>query len=602
MRHDDIRKLSRRRLLWGTLLGAGSGVMSRRTIGETTAPAPTSDIWAGFDGRITERTLAEAEKLLGVQFTEAERRLMLGGNLEAAEEGFFRKQLRSLERRRNQEMSNDQSPALRFDPRLPGVIYPNQADAVTLCSEDIGPLPRDPVEIAYAPVKHQARWLARGEISSRELTEIYLDRIRSHAALLQCFITVTAEVARAQADEADRERSAGRVRGSLHGIPCGVKDLLDTAGIPTTWGAEPFRDRIPARDSAAVERLRQAGAVMLGKTAVGALAWGEVWFGGETRNPWNTREGSSGSSAGSAAATAAGLCSFAIGTETLGSIVSPADRTGTVGLRPTFGRVSRAGTMALCWSLDKIGAMCRQVEDAAIILGALNGYDARDPSSIDMGFRYEGDTPVSDLTFGFDRRWFEGAGAKTAHADALLALRDTGAKVREIEIPDLPVDEIMAPLYTESAAAFEELTLSGRDEMLRRQIEEAWPNAFRRARFFSAVDYVQADRLRRRVMELAQDLFRQADVFIGPSFDNPMLTLTNFTGHPCLTMRAGFELRRARPLFGHPENDTDPVSYRVPTSISLWSGLFEEGRLIVAGRALQRGLAVGGEKPPGFAA
>jgi len=602
MWHDDARSVSRRRLLWAALLGAGSGALSRQARGETAAPEAASDIWSGFDRRITERTLAEAEKLFGLRFTESERRLMLGGAVEAAEDGFFHKQLLSLRRRRSQEMSNDLAPALRFDPRLLDTAYPDQGDAIVLAPEDIGPRPRDPAEIAFASVKHQAHWLARGEITSRELTEIYLDRIRRHADPLECFITVTADAARAQAGEADRERAAGRVRGPLHGIPYGVKDLLDTAGVATTWGAEPFRDRIPAVDSAVVQRLRQAGAVMLGKTAVGALAWGEVWFGGETRNPWNLQEGSSGSSAGSAAATAAGLCSFAIGTETLGSIVSPSDRTGIAGLRPTFGRVSRAGAMALCWSLDKIGPMCRRAEDAAIILGVLNGYDMRDPSSIGMGFRYDGNAPVSDLTFGFDPRWFEGEDAKPAHADALRAIRGTGARIREIEVPELPVDEIMAPLHAESAAAFEELTLSGRDEMLRRQIQEAWPNAFRRARFFSAVDYVQADRLRRRIMERAQDLFRQADVLIGPSFGNPMLTLTNFTGHPCLTVRAGFEWRRSRPLFGHPENDTNPVTYRVPTSISLWSGLFEEGRLILAGRALESALAVAGEKPPGFAA
>jgi len=602
MRNDDLPPVSRRRLLWGALLGAGSGMMSRRAVGEFDPPELASGIWSGFDGRITERTLAEAEKLFGLHFTESERRLMLGGAFEAAEEGYFHRQLASLRRLRSQEMSNDLAPALKFDPRLPGTAYPEQGDAIELAPVDIGPLPRDPAEIAFASVRHQARWLARGEMTSRGLTEIYLDRIRRHADALKCFITVTSDAARAQADEADRERAAGRARGPLHGIPCGVKDLLDTAGIPTTWGAEPFRDRIPACDSAVVERLRQAGAVMLGKTSVGALAWGEVWFGGETRNPWNTREGSSGSSAGSAAATAAGLCSFAIGTETLGSIVSPADRTGIVGLRPTFGRVSRAGAMALCWSLDKIGAMCRHVEDAAIILGVLNGYDRRDPSSIGMGFRYDGNTPVSDLTIGFDPRWFEGDDAKPAHADALRAIRGTGARIREIEVAELPVDEIMAPLHAESAAAFDELTLSGRDEMLRRQVQEAWPNAFRRARFFSAVDYVQADRLRRRIMERAQDLFRQADLLIGPSLGNQMLTLTNFTGHPCLTVRAGFEWRQSRSLFGHPENDTDPVKYRVPTSISLWSGLFEEGRLIVAGRALESALAAAAEKPPGFAA
>jgi Asp-tRNA(Asn)/Glu-tRNA(Gln) amidotransferase A subunit family amidase len=350
-------------------------------------------------------------------------------------------------------------------------------------------------------------------------------------------------------------------------------------------------------DGAVVRILRDAGAVLLGKTTLGALAWGDVWFGGETRNPWNPKEGASGSSAGSGSATAAGLCSFGIGTETLGSIVSPADRNGLAGLRPTFGRVSRAGAMALCWSLDKIGPLCRYVEDTAMVLGVLNGFDVNDASSIDMGFAYDGRQSISGVTVGYDPGWFTGEDVRSTDHAALEAIANTGVTLQEISLPDLPVDEIMAPLGAESAAAFEELTLSNRDDELRRQIDNAWPNSFRQARYFSAVDYVQADRLRRSVMQQTQEFFSQVDVIIGPSFGTPMLSLTNFTGQPCLAMRAGFEEITPRSLFNHPENDTDETLHRIPRSVSLWSNLFQEGKLLQVGRALEVELGIANERP-----
>jgi Asp-tRNA(Asn)/Glu-tRNA(Gln) amidotransferase A subunit family amidase len=392
--------------------------------------------------------------------------------------------------------------------------------------------------------------------------------------------------------------STGQVRGPLHGIPYGVKDLLDTKDIPTTWGAEPYKDRVASSDGAVVRLLQDAGAIMLGKTTLGALAWGDVWFGGETRNPWNPKEGASGSSAGSGSATAAGLCSFGIGTETLGSIVSPADRNGLTGLRPTFGRVSRAGAMALCWSLDKIGPMCRYAEDNALVLSVLNGFDVDDASSIDMGFSYDGRQDISNLTVGYDPSWFEGEEVRSTDKAALEAISRLNVTVKEITLPELPVDEITVPLDAESAAAFEELTLSGRDDLLRRQIKNAWPNNMRGARFFSAVDYVQADRLRRVVMQKTHEFFSQVDVVFGPSFGTPMLALTNLTAQPCLAMRAGFEEITPRELFAHPENETDETLHRIPRSVSLWSNLFEEGKLIQVGRALEAELGVVNERPP----
>lgn len=593
MSKDNSITMDRRRLLVAALMSASAlaGCTRREAAQQEVDP------WAGFDERITERTLAEAEKLFGLSFSADERQQILGGAFEEAEDGFFARQLASLEKRRAQDIPNSVAPATSFDPRLPGIDYGSQSNSLSLFPEEIAAIPGDAEDIAFASVKQQARWMTTGQISSRELTEIYLQRIETYGELLQCFVTVTPAVARAQADKADRERATGQVRGPLHGIPYGVKDLLDTKDILTTWGAEPYKDRMASSDGAVVRLLQEAGAVMLGKTTLGALAWGDVWFGGETRNPWNPKEGASGSSAGSGSATAAGLCSFGIGTETLGSIVSPSDRNGLAGLRPTFGRVSRVGAMALCWSLDKIGPMCRFAEDNAMVLSVLNGYDEYDTGSIDMGFTYDGRQAISELTIGYDPSWFDGEESRATDRVALEAIGQLGAEVREITLPELPVDEIMPALGVESAAAFEELTLSGRDDMLRRQVNNAWPNSFRESRYFSAVDYMQAERLRRKVMHEAQDFFSQVDVVFGPSYGNPMLSLTNFTGQPCMALRAGFEEITPRSLFDHPENDTDETLHRIPRSVSLWSNLFQEGKIVSVARALEAELGVAAERP-----
>jgi Asp-tRNA(Asn)/Glu-tRNA(Gln) amidotransferase A subunit family amidase len=597
MNNNDSVLLNRRRILAAALAGGGTAALSACTPGGEPEGADVSSVWTGYDERITERTLAEAEKLFGLQFSEAERQQMLGGAVEEGNEGFFAQQIESLAKRREQDIPISLQPATSFDPRLPGIRYAEQANSLALYPEEIATIPGDAESIAFASVKQQARWMTTGQISSRELTDIYLERIERYGPLLECFITVTADLAREQADQADRERATGQVRGPLHGIPYGVKDLLDTASIRTTWGAEPYKERIAESDGAVVRRLRDAGAVMLGKTTLGALAWDDVWFGGETRNPWNPKEGASGSSAGSGSATAGGLCSFGIGTETLGSIVSPSDRNGLAGLRPTFGRVSRVGAMALCWSLDKIGPMCRYIEDTAMVLSVLNGYDEFDTGSIDKGFAYDGHKSISELTIGYDPNWFEGEDVRATDLAALEAIKSIGTSIQEIYLPELPVNEIMGALNVESAAAFEELTLSNRDDLLRRQIDNAWPNAFRQSRYFSAVDFMQGERLRRKVMQDTHAFFSQVDVIFGPSFGNPMLSLTNFTGQPCLTMRAGFEEITPRSLFNHPENDTDETLHRIPRSVTLWSNLFEEGKLVTVGRTLEAALGVADERP-----
>jgi Asp-tRNA(Asn)/Glu-tRNA(Gln) amidotransferase A subunit family amidase len=588
--------MNRRHLLNAALLGAGGAVIAG--CGSEDADVPEEELWAGFDEHITERTLAEAEKLFGLNFTDAERKQMFSAGFGTRAGDVINDRVKMLQELRGIDIPNSLAPSLVFDPRLPGMAYPRQGNVVSLYQENIAARPGDDESVAFATIKQQARWIANGEITSRELTDIYLDRIERLGERLECFVTVTPKMARAQADQADRERRAGRVRGPLHGIPYAAKDLLDTNGVRTTWGAMPYRDRVAESNSAVIRKLYQAGAVLLGKTTLGAIAYGDVWFGGVTRNPWNTEEGSSGSSAGSASATAAGLCAFSIGTETLGSIVSPSDRCGTTGLRPTFGRVSRVGAMALCWSLDKIGPICRSVEDTALVLSAINGFDVEDAGSIDVGFSYMGGRPVNELTVGYDPAWFEGEDLRSTDVEALNALNRLGTNVTELQLPDMLVDAIMPALMVEAAAAFEDLTLSNRDDEMRWQVDRAWPNGWRQSRFISAVDYVQGDRLRRKFMHEMHDFFSQVDVVFGPSFGSPMLRITNFTGQPCIVMRAGFEEIKSRPRFDGPAEDEIPdTTHRVPRSVCLWSGLFDEANIVTVARALETELGVAGERP-----
>ncbi|HEX3348287.1 MAG TPA: amidase, partial [Acetobacteraceae bacterium] len=490
------------------------------------------------DLTIDDATLDAAERLLGIRYTDAERAEMrdnLPGQVELAV------------RRRAVKLPNALPPATLFDPRLPGFVMPAQT-ALNIPRAAPAPPPSDE-DIAFAPVHRLSAWIAGGQLSSVRLTRIYLDRIRRHAASLFCFATVTETLALAQAERADALLAGGKWLGPLHGIPYAAKDILDTAGITTGWGAEPFATRVPDSDAAVVRRLAEAGAVLIGKTSVGALAYGDIWYGGRTRNPWNTEEGSSGSSAGSASAVAAGLAGFAIGTETLGSIVSPCARCGTTGLRPTFGRVSRAGAMALCWSLDKIGPITRAVEDTALILAAINGLDPRDECSIAAPFGWDATGSAIGMRVGYNEADF----TDPLDIAALDAVRAVGAVAVPITLPDLPYDALRHLLFAEAAAAFEDLTLEDTDDTLARQDPGAWPNSFRKARFLSAVDHIQLDRLRRRVMQEIDAIFRRVDVLLAPAMTGPMTVVGNMTGHPCLTIRAGFAEHRTRqmPAFLH---------------------------------------------------
>jgi Asp-tRNA(Asn)/Glu-tRNA(Gln) amidotransferase A subunit family amidase len=469
---------------------------------------------------------------------------------------------------------------------------------------DPGPVPASDDAIAFAPVTQLSRWIERKAITSERLTGIYLARIERFDPRLRCVITLTKDVAIAQARKADAEIAAGKYRGPLHGIPYGVKDLLDTANIATTYGAEPFRNRVPAADSFVVRRLNEAGAVLVAKLSLGALALNDIWFGGQTMNPWLIEEGASGSSAGPGAATAAALVGFSIGSETGGSIVSPAMRCGITGLRPTFGRVARTGAMTLCWSLDKLGPMTRTVEDAMLVLHAISGPDAGDVSSVPSHLDFDATASVQGLRVGYLAQWLHEPPATDVDRAALEAVKASGMMAVEVSLPDWPYSSLMPILFAEGAAAFEELTLSGADDQLAMQVPDAWPNLFREARFLSAVDFVQADRLRRKVAQEMARIFSQVDLLLVPSLRDEMLTISNFTGHPSLTLRAGFvHVSQARsdwaPDPAHPLPSFSPPR-RVPHGVTLLGRLFDEGTLGRAGLALERVFDVAGERPAEF--
>jgi Asp-tRNA(Asn)/Glu-tRNA(Gln) amidotransferase A subunit family amidase len=578
-------KTSRRELLRGAALtGAVAGTGGLGACARDDAPKAGDD---AVEVKITTRTVAEAEKLQGISLTPDERAMMIE-TLEG--------RLETMAALRAVETPNMIAPALTFNPKLPRKNIPSQKNVLTL-TPSARPFPKNEADIAFASVADLGAWLRSRAITSAQLTELYLKRIADHDSKLNAFITVTPALAREQAAKADDDFKAGADRGPLHGIPYGLKDLADTKGILTTWGAAPFKDRTPDNDAEVARKLRLGGAVLLGKTACGAIAYGDQWFGARTRNPWNPEEGSSGSSAGSASAVAAGLCGFAIGTETLGSIVSPSERCGTTGLRPTFGRVSRAGFMALCWSFDKVGPICRSVEDTAAVLSVINGFDADDPGAARMGFTYEAASDVSGMTVGYVPSWFE-EGDDTDRK-ALEALRALGVTLKEFPWPEVDFRSLIEIVLVESAAAFSDLTLSNRDDELVWQSPQAWPNTWRAARFVSAVDYVQIDRLRRRVMEEIGAAFEGFDALIGPHFAGGALLATNATGHPQLALRTGYAQRAAR-IPGAGENEEGRETFRAPRGVSLWADLFEERKIIALGAALERRLAVVGDRPPGF--
>ncbi len=548
---------------------------------------------------VSPETFAEAEKLVRVEMTDADR---------AQAAGNWRNSMAALYERRTGPkkvaLESTLSPASRWDPVLPGMKAGPDRDLFIRSKNDAGSLPKRDEDIAFAPVTQLSRWIEARQITSERLTNIYLDRIGRFDPKLRCVITLTRDLALTQAKQADIEIAAGKYRGPLHGIPWGGKDLLDTAGIATTYGAEPFRNRIPTRNSAVVQRLHEAGAVLIAKLSLGALALNDVWFGGQTMNPWLLEEGASGSSAGPGAATAAGLVGFSIGSETGGSIVSPSMRCGVTGLRPTYGRVARTGAMTLCWSLDKLGPMTRSVEDAMLVLHAITGPDDGDLDSVPSKLDFDSSASVQGLRVGYFPAWMNGRGSTDVDRAALETVKKVGMVPVEVSIPDWPYDSLALILFAEAGAAFEEITLDHELDQLKMQVPDAWPNSFRQARFLSAVDFVQADRLRRKVAVEMARVFSEVDLLLVPSLRDEMLTITNFTGHPSLTLRAGFvQVSRARSDWApDPQNPLPQFSppRRVPHGVTLIGRLFDEGTVGRAGLALERSFNVVGGRPPGF--
>ena len=512
-----------------------------------------------------------------------------------------------LERRigpRKLPLEASAAPATQWNPVLGGARTGPARDRFVRTKRDPGPVPKRDDDIAFAPVTKLARWIETRALSSERLTRIYLERIQRFDPRLRCVITLTHDHALAQAKKADREIAAGRYRGPLHGIPYGVKDLLDTAGIATTYGAEPFRNRVPAADSVVITRLNEAGAVLIAKLSMGALALNDIWFGGQTMNPWLLDEGSSGSSAGPAAATAAGLVAFAIGSETEGSIVSPSMRCGITGLRPTYGRVPRTGAMTLCWSLDKLGPMARTVEDTMLVLRVITGPDAGDVASAPCKLEFHSGASVRGLKVGYVPAWMQESPATDVDRAALKAVKALGMTPTEISLPDWPYGSLDLIIFAEAAASFDDFMLDGRANQLKEQVADAWPNLLREARFLSAVDLVQADRMRRKVAVEMARVFSQVDLLLVPSMRQEMLTISNYTGHPSLTLRTGWvQVSEARSDWApDPANPLPQFSppRRVPQGVTLIGRLFDEGTIARVGRALEKFSGVADERPPGF--
>src|SRR6266536_2566841 len=517
--------------------------------------------------RITKEMMHNAEKLIGIELTDAQETMAQRG---------VNNNLDNYEAVRKIDVPLDTEPAVVFHPALPGFHIKRASTKTKFRFGKNEPAQFKSVEdLAFATVPQLAELIRTKKVSSVELTKMYLGRLKRFGPKLLCIVTLTEDLALKQAAAADTEIKRGKYRGPLHGIPWGAKDLFATKGIKTTWGAEPYRDQVIDYDATVVERLRNAGAVLVAKLSMGALAQGGRWFAGMTRNPWQVEEdktGSSGSSAGPAAATAAGLVGFSIGTETLGSIISPSSRCGVVGLRPTYGRVSRYGAMGLSWTMDKIGPICRGVQDCAAVLQGIYGPDGRDLTVGDVPFNWESGTPLASMKIGYIKTEFDqqqDPERKTIYQQALDALKSAGANLQPIEMPKFSVAALRIILVAEAATAFDDITRDGRVSQLSGQEPGDWPNTFRSSRFIPAVEYIRAQRARRLLMQEMDTLMSQWNVFVSPAPGSLSLLITNLTGHPAVVVPCGF-----------PKG--------LPQSIMFTGGLYDEGAPLRVALAYER--------------
>lgn len=523
---------------------------------------------------VTKENIENAETIIGLNFTEAERDSMI----ESLDE-----QLDNYKNIRKLNIKNNIPPAILFNPIPAGFVLPEEKHPVVFSSYSYVKMPADKNELAFYSVGELGELIRTKQITSTELTKFFIERLEKYNPVLHCVITFTEGRALQQAKLMDEEIAAGKYRGILHGIPFGVKDLLSTKDYKTTWGAVPFKDQLIPEDAAIITRLEDAGAVLCAKLSMGALAWGDVWFDAMTRNPWDTTKGSSGSSAGSASSVSAGLLPFAIGTETWGSIVSPSTVCGTTGLRPTYGRVSRTGAMALSWSMDKIGPICRTVEDLAIVFNSIYGKDGIDQTLYDVPFNYNPLIDIKNLKVGYLKSDFDKEYDFHLNDSLTLAkFKQLGIKLIPIELPEIPVNDFAFILSAEAAAVFDELTRSNKDSLLVRQIKNAWPNVFRASRLIPAVEYINANRIRFILIQEMEKLMQDIDIYIAPSWEGDNLLLTNLTGHPCVVLPNGFS-----------ENGT-------PTSITFIGRLFDEARLIAFAKVYQDATGFHKKHPDGF--
>jgi len=531
---------------------------------------------------ITTEHIAAAETIAGLSFTTEERKLLVEN---------LNENLGQYEAMREHELPNARAPATTFDPRRGGADVPNVSP-----DEDGADAPLPPVErpgadedLAFASIPELATLLRSRQVTSEELTELYLQRLRRYDDELRAVITYTEDRALKAARRADEELDAGEWRGPLHGVPYGAKDLLAVEGYETTWGAEPYKNQQIDETATVIETLDAAGAVLVAKLSLGALAWGDVWYDATTKNPWNLDQGSSGSSAGPAAAVSAGCVPFALGSETLGSIVSPSTRCGVTGHRPTFGAVSRHGAMALSWTMDKLGPIARSALDCALVYDALRGADPKDPASVDAPFPFDADRPPSGLRVGYLKAAFEeDYDNKAADQKTLDVLRGLGVDLEPVEWGvDVPVDALLNTLDVEAAAAFDQLTRSGGIDEMVRQGTDTWPNVFRTARHVPAVEHVQMNRLRVDLMEQAHATMQELDVLVSPSFGGGTLGITNLTGHPCVCLPNAL-----RPV------EEGPDVRRQPGSISFIAPLYRDDRALTLAHAVQQETDIHTRRPP----
>ncbi|MBZ5504377.1 MAG: amidase [Acidobacteriia bacterium] len=586
-------------------------------LGLTTTLLP-GVLWAMADekGKVTREMIDSAAAIAAVHIGEEYKDMMLEG-LNSYTEGFDA--IYAL------HIKNEVAPAVIFDPVLPGMKFETERRPIKIsaASNASGAAPKNLEDVAFYSVRQLAELVRTKKISSSALTEMYIARLKRYDPVLHCVITLTEERATAQAKEADREIAAGKYRGPLHGLPWGAKDLLAVKGYRTTWGAGGFEDQKFDEDATVVKRLDAAGAVLVAKLTLGALAQGDKWFGGMTRNPWNTRQGSSGSSAGSASATAAGCVAFAIGSETLGSISSPSTRCGTTGLRPTFGFVPRTGAMALSWTMDKLGPICRAVEDTAIVLSVIHGPDGHDRTVHNAAFNWDANLDWRKLRVGYLKSDFEltpppqpeapkeekelsaeekkkreeeaanrAMGLARREYDhkfeeaALAKLRAMGVNLIPVEFPKYPYQAMRSILVAEAAAAFDDLTRSGRDKLLTQQTRDDWPNTFRSARFIPAVEYIQANRARMSAMEIVAKVFEQVDVIVAPTFSTQLL-ITNLTGHPAIILPNGLRGDDAPKARVRDNGEVENGGPGTPLSLTFLGQLYGEAKMLALAKAYQ---------------